>query len=161
MLRARRWASSQRGDYDEAAGCAGASVGWRCVGDESGVRAGVLDLDRSGSDAGLAATGESVRVRGVGQAAFVENHGGDLQVWYRGLVLSISTTYVALPLVTAKRLALAAIAQLKHVRAENLRSLTSCDGVTRAPGPGSPLFTGGGSDRIRGPDRAREKRWQS
>jgi hypothetical protein len=59
------------------------------------------------------------RIYGVGQVAFSpQNDGSALDVWYHGMVLSFSTTYLASPLANEKTLAKAVIAWLKQFRSE-------------------------------------------
>ena len=64
---------------------------------------------------------QSLRVRGVGEAAFAQRFAGvDLEVWYHGLVISVSTTFVGAPLAAEKQLAAAAIARIDRAEARGL-----------------------------------------
>jgi hypothetical protein len=61
---------------------------------------------------------QSLRVRGVGQAAFAQSFAGvDLEVWYHGLVISVRTTFVGAPLAAEKQLAAAAIGRIDRPQA--------------------------------------------
>jgi hypothetical protein len=61
----------------------------------------------------------SVRFDGVGEIAFTQPGAGyDLEVWYRGIAIDISSTLLRTPLASEKHLAQAAIAWLRKARAE-------------------------------------------
>jgi hypothetical protein len=62
---------------------------------------------------------KSTPIRGVGEAAFAQIFAGaSLEVYYRGLVISIDTTMLRAPLAAEKRLAAAAIARLDRTPSE-------------------------------------------
>ena len=62
---------------------------------------------------------QSVRVRGVGEAAFAQKFAGvELEVWYHGLVISVSTKLVGAPLAAQKQLAAAAIVRIDRAEAQ-------------------------------------------
>src|SRR5262245_45635826 len=64
---------------------------------------------------GLRRVGRSTPIDGVGQAAFAQLYAfTDLEVFYRGLVIKVDTTFVGGPLAAKKRLAAAAIARLER-----------------------------------------------
>jgi hypothetical protein len=70
-----------------------------------------------GPGSGGATAQRSVRVPLAGAIAFAQINGTELQVWYRGIVIDISSTLVPSPLESEKRLATAAIASLKRASA--------------------------------------------
>lgn len=57
-------------------------------------------------------------VHGVGEIAFTENNQTELEVWYRGTVLDITTNFVSNPLAHEKQLARNAIAALERLASE-------------------------------------------
>jgi hypothetical protein len=61
---------------------------------------------------------KSARIQGVGEAAFAQIFAGvDLEVYYRGFVVTVTTSFVGSPLAAQKRLAAAAIARLEEFQA--------------------------------------------
>jgi hypothetical protein len=61
---------------------------------------------------------KSTPIHGVGEAAYAQVFAGaQLEVYYRGLVISVETTMLPEPLAAEKRLAAAAIARLERARA--------------------------------------------